>query len=80
MKKTGETFKNLYLIQTLLKNIWNFVILSVIKQKGKSHNEGFMKTKHAKFSKKQNFLNPWHAHVRVRILNDRSQNVGVWML
>ena len=40
---------------------------SVIRQKGGSQNGYFKKTKHAKFSEKRTFLNPWHVHVRVRI-------------
>ena len=38
----------------------------MIKQKGKSQNGCFKKTKHAKFSEKRIFLAPWYAHVRVR--------------
>ena len=42
-----------------------FAILSfsstVIRQKGKSQNGCFKKTKHAKFSGKQTFLTPWYA-------------------
>ena len=34
----------------------NYQILSVIKQKGKSQDKGYKKTKHAKFSKKRTFL------------------------
>ena len=45
---------------------------SVIRQKGESQNEGFKKTKHAKFSAKQAFLTSWHPHVRVRIRGVRN--------
>ena len=44
----------------MLKNIY---ILSVIRQKGKSQNGCFKKTKHAKFYEKRTFLSPSHAHV-----------------
>ena len=37
---------------------------SVIRQKGKSQNGCFKKTKHAKFSEKRTFLTPRYAHVR----------------
>ena len=40
---------------------------SVIRQKGKSHNGYYKKTKLAKFSEKRRFLTHWYAHVRVRI-------------
>ena len=40
-------------------------LLSLIRQKGESQNGCFRKAKHAKFSEKQIFLTPWHAHVRV---------------
>ena len=38
---------------------------SVTRQKGKSENGCCKKPKHAKFSIKQTFLTPWHAHVCV---------------
>ena len=58
----------------------------VIRQKGKSHDGGNKKTKHAKFSKKQTCLTlwcahvcvrfaPWYAHIRVRI---REQEISVF--
>ena len=37
--------------------------LSVIRQKGKSQNGCFRKTKHAKFSEIRTFVTPWYAHV-----------------
>ena len=37
---------------------------SVIRQKSKSQNECFKKTKHVKFSKKRTFPTHWYAHVR----------------
>ena len=37
---------------------WNIYTSSVIKQKDKSQNECYRKTKHAKFSEKQIFLTP----------------------
>ena len=37
---------------------------SVIRQKGKSQNGCFKKTKHAKFSGKRTFLTPWYAQCR----------------
>ena len=37
---------------------------SVVRQKRKSKNGCFKKTKHAKFSEKQTFVTPWYAHVR----------------
>ena len=36
---------------------------SVIRQKGKSKNGCFKKTKHAEFPPKWTFLTPWYAHV-----------------
>ena len=39
-------------------------ISSVVRQKGKSQNWCFKKTKHVKFSKKLTFLTPWYAHAR----------------
>ena len=36
---------------------------SVIRQKGKSQNGCFKKTKHTKFSEKRTFLTSWYAHV-----------------
>ena len=36
---------------------------SVIRQKGKSQNGCFKKTKHVKFSEKQIFLTPWYTRV-----------------
>ena len=41
--------------------------LSVIRQKGKSQNGCFKKTKHVKFSTEQTWLTPWYTHVHVRI-------------
>ena len=35
---------------------------SVIRQKGESQNECFMKTKHAKFPEERTFLTPWCAY------------------
>ena len=51
--------------------------LSVISQEGESQNGCFKKSKHAKFSKKQTFLTPRYAHVRLRI---RWQEIIVWHL
>ena len=42
------------------------VITSVIRQKGKSQNGCFKKTKHGKFSEKRAFFTPWYAHLRVK--------------
>ena len=42
-------------------------ILLVIRQKGKSQNGCFKKTKHTKFSEKQIFPTPWYAHACVDI-------------
>ena len=39
----------------------------VIRQKNKSQNGRYKKTKHAKFSEKRMFLTLWYVHVRVRI-------------
>ena len=39
-------------------------ISSVIRQKGRSQNGCFKKTKHVKFSEKRTFLTRWYAHVR----------------
>ena len=44
----------------------------VIRQKGKSQNECFKKTKHARFSEKRTFLTPWYAHVGGRIRGVRN--------
>ena len=40
---------------------------SVIRQKGESQKGCFKKTKHAKFSEKGKFLNPWYVHVRQKL-------------
>ena len=40
---------------------------SYFRQKGKSQNVGYKKTKHANFSEKPTFFTPWYAHARVRI-------------
>ena len=42
-------------------------ITSSVRQKGKSQNGCFKKTKHPKFSKKRTFFTPWYAHVSARI-------------
>ena len=41
-------------------------VLSVIRQKRESQNEGNKKTKHTTFSKKQAFFTYWYVHLRVR--------------
>ena len=48
------------------------LLLLVIRQKGESQNGCFKTTKHAKFSEKRTFLNPWYAHVRVSIRGVRN--------
>ena len=42
------------------------LISSVIRQKGKSRNRCFKKTKHVKFSEKRTVLTPWYVRVRIR--------------
>ena len=42
------------------------IISSVMRQKGKSQNGGYKKTKYAKFSKNEHFL-PNDTHIRVCI-------------
>ena len=41
---------------------------SLIKQKDKSQNGGYEKTKHAKFPEKLTFLTPWYVHVTKLLL------------
>ena len=38
---------------------------SLIRQKGKSQNSGYRKTKHAKFSEKRTFLTRWYVHRKI---------------
>ena len=56
---------SIWWIHLAVKRLRSHQITSVIRQKGKSQNGCFKKTKHAKFSEKQTFLTPWYAHVRV---------------
>ena len=55
-----------FMIELFYKNSWRLLTVnynsSVIRQKGKSQNGCFKKTKHAKFSEKRTFLTPWYAH------------------
>ena len=46
-------------------------ILSVIRQKGKSQNECFKKTKHTKFSEKEHFL-PLDTHTFMSVLGGKN--------
>ena len=46
----------------VLTQIFFYIILSVIRQKGESQNGCFKKTKHVKFSEKRIFLTTWYAH------------------
>ena len=57
-------------LKTMSSNIdvWQGPISSAMRQKGKSQNRRYKKTKHAKFSEKWTFLNPWYAHARTPIL------------
>ena len=50
-------FYFIYFNITVVKNLWKSTC--------------FKKTKHAKFSKKREFLTPWYAYIRVRIRGNK---------
>ena len=54
----------------------HFINLSVIKQKGKSENRCFKKTKHAKYSEKRTFLTPWYTNISYPLIRTRVRISG----
>ena len=57
-------------------NCMLYVNSSAIRQKGKSQNGCFNKTKNAKFFENRTFLTPWYAHLRMPIKGKKCSFLG----
>ena len=69
--------------QHILRPLLHFLLwikTSVIRQKSEFQNGYLKKTKHATFSRKQTFLTPWYAHVRMHIREAIKVRFSVGML
>ena len=70
LKTLIYSIRTLFIIEMRIFDLNPFyvsvLISSVIRQKGKSRNGCFKKTKHVKFSEKRTFLTPWYVRVRIR--------------
>ena len=83
MKRKAFSDHFMTISQHILRPLLHFLLwikTSVIRQKSELQNGYLKKTKHATFSRKQTFLTPWYAHVRMHIREAIKVRFSVGML